>query len=349
MWIEGTSRRVSTGIPIGPGAQQRDSKAQAHEVYAAVMGDRARGRFHLPIDKPIRTFREHAMWYLAHIAAHHRGGRRERSMIQSFIRYFGDTKLTSLDREQIEGWKTTQAETKKAATVNRELDVLKPLIRSAIPKYLDVNPADAVKRLRVSRTPITILTRDAERRLLAHATTEERALIILALDTLMRQGDVRRLERRHDHKRYLEVVDPKGGEPYQVPVSKRLRKALDALPNTGPYYFARKYGGDWHPMGSVTIQGLFGDLCRRAGVPLGRANGGVTFHSLRHTGATRAASSGVKLTVVQRLGGWKSLKQLARYDHPDDPELVRAVEAIGSRDTHARSRRPKNAPKKRAS
>jgi hypothetical protein len=40
----------------------------------------------------------------------------------------------------------------------------------------------------------------------------------------------------------------------------------------------------------------------------------------------------VKLTVVQRLGGWKSLEQLARYDHPEDPEMARAVEAIGQRE-----------------
>jgi hypothetical protein len=35
------------------------------------------------------------------------------------------------------------------------------------------------------------------------------------------------------------------------------------------------------------------------------------------------------LRVVQQLGGWKNLKHLARYDHPDDPEMIRAVEAIG--------------------
>lgn len=87
-------------------------------------------------------------------------------------------------------------------------------------------------------------------------------------------------------------------------------------------------------MGEGTAWARFHALCVRADMPAGRKAGGITFHGLRHTGATRATRV-VKLTVVQRLGGWKSLKQLARYDHPEDPEIVRAVEVIGSRATHA--------------
>jgi integrase len=91
-------------------------------------------------------------------------------------------------------------------------------------------------------------------------------------------------------------------------------------------------------MGEGTAFAMFRALCDRANVPAGRKAGGITFHSLRHTGATRATRH-VKLTVVQRLGGWKSLKQLTRYDHPDDAEIVRAVEAIGAREKPAKSKK----------
>lgn len=343
LWLEPTDQRLSTKIPIGEGkARRKASRAEAEEIYHAAMGDLARKRFQIPGDKPRITFAAHAEWYRDHVAKTHKGGRREASIINGLIKVFGPLDLTELDAGQIEEWKTARASLKAVTTVNRELDVLKPLLRSAVPKYLEKNPADAVKRIAVrSFPPVTILTPDAEDALLAVATPEERALVLLGLDALLRLGDARTLEREHDRSTYLDIVDPKTGRPYKVPISPRLRLALNALPERSPYYFGRRYARQWKPMGEATAFDLFAELCERADVPHGRKAGGVTFHALRHTGATRAASV-VKLSVVQKLGGWSSLKQLARYDHPDDPEMVRAVAAIGSRSAHGLALKRKN-------
>lgn len=132
--------------------------------------------------------------------------------------------------------------------------------------------------------------------------------------------------------------------PYKVPVSTRLRAALDALRPVDGYYFPRRYAGRWHAMNANTAFLLFRQLCERAGVPAGRAQGGITYHGLRHTGATRAAKV-VKLRTVQELGGWKSLRQLERYDHPDAPDMIRAVEAIGSRATHGPAKKARKQAK----
>jgi integrase len=172
--------------------------------------------------------------------------------------------------------------------------------------------------------------------LLAVASPAERAFLLLGLDALLRCGDARRLKVEHDHGSHLELVDPKV-EAYKVPVSTRLRAALDALRPVEGFYFPRKHKGAWRAMGHNSAFTLFRDLCVRADIPTGRT-AGITYHGLRHTGATRAARS-VKLTVVQRLGGWKSLTQLARYDHPDDPEIIRAVEAIGARPPAKKSKK----------
>lgn len=343
MLLEGTQIRKSTGIPKGASPSRKQTRQDADKVYQAAMGDLARGKFKLFTPKPARTFREHAIWYRLHVAAHHRGTRRESSILTQLTNHFADTPLAQLDADRIKEWATGRATTKTKSTVNRELDVLKPLLKSAIPTYLDTNPADAVSRFATRLPPITILTESAEDALLKVASPAERAMVLLGLDALLRLGDVRTLKAEHDHGDHLVLVDPKV-EEYKVPVSRRLRAALDVLRPQGGFYFPRKYKGAWHAMSEATAWAMFHALCVRAHVPTGR-NIGVTFHSLRHTGATRATRH-VKLTVVQRLGGWKSLKQLARYDHPDDPEIVRAVEAIGSRVTHAPIRRKKNRPKK---
>jgi len=332
MLIEGIDKRLSTKIPIGAkGEARKDSRREAEEIYRAAMGDLARKRFAIPDDRPARTFKAHAEWYRDHVSIHHKGGRRETSIVKTLITAFGDFALEQVTPTKIEEWKTARARTKAASTVNRELDVLKPLLSSAIPVYLERNPAGPVKRIAVRQfPPITILSPEAEDALLKVADIEERALVLLGLDALLRLGDARKLEKAHDRGAYLDIVDPKTARPYKVPVSPRLRLALNALAGGGGFYFGRKYAGRWQPMGEGTAFDLFRELCVRAGVLAGRKVGGITFHSLRHTGATRAASA-VKLSVVQKLGGWSSLKQLARYDHPDDPEMIRAVEAIGAR------------------
>jgi integrase len=342
MLLEGSGHRLSTKVPIGTtAAAKKASRLEAEDIYRAAMGDLARGTFKLPTAKQPRTFRQHATWYRDHVTTTHRSQQRERSAIVGLIRRFGDTPLSDLTTAAIEAWKLARAKVVKQSTVNRELEVLKPLLQSAAPQYLDVNPARAVAKFRLRYPPIALLTPEAEAAILAVASPAERAFVLLGLDALLRLSDVRRLRVEHDHGAYLQIIDPKV-EAYKVPVSTRLRAALDALAPKGGYYFPRKYGGTWHAISAVTAHAYFAGLCRRAGVITGRAAGGVTFHGLRHTGATRAARV-VKLTVVQRLGGWKNLTQLARYDHPDDPESVRAVEAIGGvREAHAPITIPEN-------
>lgn len=333
IWLEGTTKPFSSKIPIGTGVRRRASRQQADDAYHAAMGDLARGTFKLPNAKPTIGFRAWAEWYRTHVTEHQRSGPRARSMIRALVQHFGDTLLTEIDAAAIETWKTIRAKQVKPVTVNRELEILKPMLRAAIPKYLEKNPADGVKRFRLhGLPPVSVIGTSAEDALLAVATLEERAMLLLGMDALLRLGDVRTMRVEYDHGTYLDVVDPKT-RPYKVPVSSRLRAALDAIRDRaiqrGGFYFARRYAKQWAPMNGNTAYLLFADLCHRAGVPQGRKVGGITFHSTRHTGATRASRS-VKLTVVKQLGGWSSLRMLERYDHPDDPELIRAVEAIGS-------------------
>lgn len=352
MWLEGDGRRLSTGIPIGLKHQRTDSRRQAADIYLAAMGDIARQKFDLPVSLPARTFRAHAEWYRDTIASQHRGKRRAASMVNQLIAHFGDAMLSSLDVHAIEEWKHARANAVARQTVNRELDVLKPLLRSAVPKFLTSSPADQVKRFAVRRfAPITLLTREDEAKLLAVATPEERAFILLGTDTLMRLGDVRTFRVNFNHGAFIEVQNTKTGEATKVPTSTRLREALAALEPKDGWYFARRYyrkgpkQGTWQPISENTAWEMFADLCTRAGVLRGRDVKGITFHGLRHTGATRAMKK-TKATAVMKLGGWTSLKQLVRYDHPDDPDLIAGVEAIsGSRLTHTKAKPNKKAPK----
>lgn len=201
--------RFCSKIPIGSKYGRADSRRQAEAIYRKSMGDLAAGVFELPTAKPARTFREQATWYLEHVTPIHRGHVRERSMIGKLVAHFADTPLVALTETAIEHWKAWRAKAVQLSTVNRELEILKPLLRSAVPTYLKTNPADGVRKYRLRKIPITILSESAEAKLLKKASPAERAFVLLGLDALLRAGDARRLKVEHDHGAYLVLVDSK--------------------------------------------------------------------------------------------------------------------------------------------
>lgn len=109
----------------------------------------------------------------------------------------------------------------------------------------------------------------------------------------------------------------------RLPISDRLRAALDALPMTGTHYFPTYAAG-----GNNAATRMFTAACKAADVQLVRKEGGVSFHCLRHTGATRMLESGVDPKTVMEIGGWRSLVVMARYLHPSEDRKRAAVNAI---------------------
>jgi site-specific recombinase XerC len=63
---------------------------------------------------------------------------------------------------------------------------------------------------------------------------------------------------------------------------------------------------------------------------------GVTWHSLRHTFASRLVVAGVDLRTVQELGGWRTLSMVQRYAHLAPDHLAAAVEKIAASVPEAR-------------
>lgn len=82
---------------------------------------------------------------------------------------------------------------------------------------------------------------------------------------------------------------------------------------------------------------FFSAAVRRAQAAL-RANGmdasgldGVTWHSCRHTFASRLVMAGVDLRTGQELGGWRTLALVTRYVHMQPDHLKAAVESLVQR------------------
>jgi integrase len=312
----------------GSPAQDKENRRQAQALYAVRMIELARRRHDLPVATEGRRFAAHRAWYFDHVSTHKRNVDRERSMLKQLGAFFDGYALADIDQAAVREWRTERRDQVKASTITREEAILSHMLTLAVPKYLDRNPLVGMTHLRSEDVETRILTDDEERRLLAACRgPATRAILLCGLDGLMRRGSVAALAHAQDHGRYLTLLNAKAGT-YKVPVSTRLRAALDQVPTNGARFFAHS---------SIDIGRLFDELCTRARVTHGRDAGGVTFHCLRHTGASRMLARGVDVKTVMRIGGWRSVKILERYLHPTDAAARDAVNTIG----HASITRPR--------
>lgn len=331
-WIllDGFGVRESTQIPIEGGSpkQSAELRRQAQARYATRMQEMVA----LKGAKPIISFRSHARWYEDHHAAHLRGAERVSSMLRSLSRYFGAfPSIAAITPETIKEWMTWRKHQVEPSTVNRELDVLKSLLRTAVPKYLATNPASEIRHFRVSERERRVLTPDEEARLLAVGSPSDKAWITLALDTLLRLSntvDLKWAQVKMD-RRVIVPLNAKVSHDI-VPMSSRLHEALKHLPRDSVYVFPQFHDGSGGQSSKQRAIRRFAQLCQLAHVDHGRGVEGVTFHCLRHTGATRALQRGASVRTVMKLGGWKDERTVMRYVHASDADVRAAAESIGS-------------------
>jgi len=340
LWLETAPRgqqREGTKIKIGTTvSQRRDSRRLAEDHYHQRMAELARRIHRLPQPRDAVLFKDYAQTYRTDVIPHHNGAEREREMLKPLVQYFGSDPLTAIDRPLVQRYMTERramkfgrkGQTVSASAVNREVDLLKSMLRDAVPRHLEASPLTGMKRLRTVKSPRRLLQPDEEERLLAVAKDpQDYALLVLGLDTLVRLGDLLDLRRIDRSGLWLMIRDPKMNHPYEVPLSPRAAAALDAITHDQPYYFAKfrraENPRDWR--GSVRQR--FERLCAAADPPIPFGPGGFSFHGTRKTGATRMLiAEGVTVPVVQKIGNWsKPDVLLGIYTEAQRNDMLTAV------------------------
>ena len=127
--------------------------------------------------------------------------------------------------------------------------------------------------------------------------------IALALElgfwTAQRQGDLLRLPWSSYDGDTISLTQGKTGAGVVVPVSGPLKAALDATPRRSPIMLVNQDGRPWSPDG---FRVMWAKTCARARVANSRA-GGVTFHDLRGTAATRMGRAGCSTIEIASITG----------------------------------------------
>ncbi|MCH7518290.1 MAG: site-specific integrase [Candidatus Dadabacteria bacterium] len=217
---------------------------------------------------------------------------------------------------------------KMPGTVNLELAFLKRMynIAELQDKFQGKNPVMKVKFLYQENIPDRILTLKEERRLLQAAPEHIANIIVCALNTGMRRGEMLSLKWDKvnlDHKYItLESTLTKAKKTRRVPINSILRDLLIELESKkqSDYVFTNEHGGEY----LINSLGyLFRKSLKRAGIK------GFRFHDLRHTAATRMVEAGVPLFTVGQILGHSNPKTTMRYAHPDQ-SLKDGLEALAS-------------------
>lgn len=337
--LDGTGRRESTGVLHLASAESEVRKTQrelAQAVYISRMNALVRDAHDLPRrDIERQSFQKFSVWYETHHTKKKRGAVRERYALAQLRARLGRRDLVGLTRAGVQEYATARLEEDEVSpsTVNREIDLLKSILREAVHAgHLKVSPLVGMKRLRVIPIRKRVLTQAEEDRLLEQLAPADRALYVVAVDTLMRLSNVLNLRRIEDKGTHLQLTDSKTG-PYVVPLSARARKALNALPKRGEYFFTHRRQAKADRDRRGAIRRMLERACARCKpkIPYGRAVAGVTFHTAtRATGATRMLRAGVDAKTVQAVGNWKSLEQMGTYIQTDLKTMRAAVNRIGA-------------------
>jgi integrase len=184
----------------------------------------------------------------------------------------------------------------KPATINRDLRVLRALLRKAVPGFRFPEGAFQPE----DETRVRFLSPTNEPRLFAALQPPFRQIARLAALTLMRLSEIRFLRRDDVHLNQGVVLLPRakaGARP--VVLNKEAQAILrDQLATHGSaWVFPNPHDRPWS---RVYVSDVFRLASRAVGLRDFR------FHDLRHHGATMALNAGFTAPIVMALGGWKS-------------------------------------------
>jgi integrase len=226
-------------------------------------------------------------------------------------------KLTSAD---VATYRDERLKSVAPATVVRELNTVSHAIEIATREWglwLPRNPVKLVRRPQVPRGRTRRLKAGEEDRLLAACDSGQtplmKPLIILAIETAMRRGEMLDLQWQHvDLVRCVAHLPlTKNGDTRDIPLSRRAVAILKGL-------LAEK-GRDPErvfPITGNSIRLAFEHLRVRAQMDDFR------FHDLRHEGVSRLFEKGLNIAEVSTISGHKELRMLQRYTHLRAENLV---------------------------
>lgn len=238
------------------------------------------------------------------------------------------SELVTMDVERL---RTRLAKTHSLQTVKHVLALLKRIIRFGVHAGLIEPPSPrrfSIKMPSFDNTKTETLSDEQLAALLHAAAVDENhkagALVRLALATGLRRSEMLGLKWQDIDfdAGFITLPKTKSGKVQLVPLNELALEVLTDLPRDTEHVFPGGKAG-------AHVQNLYPALRRirqRAGLPSSMR----PLHACRHVFASRLASAGESLYVIQKLLRHSDGRMTARYSHLADETLRRASDAAGA-------------------
>jgi integrase len=249
--------------------------------------------------------------------------------------FFGRTRLDQIGAEQVARFKAAQLKLDyDPKTVTNHLAVLRRMLAVAVEwGRLEHIPA-AKWRLRAPVPTFDFLTFEEAERLVAGADGMWRTMILVALRTGLRHGellalrwqDVDLVAGRLLVRQALagkKIDTPKNGRTREVPLSDDAMRTLKAHRHLrGEFIFCDEKGS---LLTRHACKWPLWAACKRAGLRL------IGMHTLRHSFASHLVMRGAPLKAVQELLGHSDITMTMRYSHLSEDVRRDAVQLLDRR------------------
>src|SRR3989344_6407422 len=249
------------------------------------------------------------------------------------VPFFGKISVGKITSHQIEQFKA-RMNTKGVGnkTVKNYLTVLNKCLGTAYEwLQLDGTPPK-IKWPKCNPARTDFLSPDECELLLKHSEGVVREMILIALRTGMRQGEIKGLQwnsiswenrsvavRHSRDDRMKMLVSPKSNRERHVPLDADVYEILYARKNNTGYVFLDT---DKEPFDYHRMERRLTKACNDAGIRK------VGWHILRHTFASHLAMKGVPMTAVQQLMGHSNITTTMRYSHLAPSTLRAAIDML---------------------
>jgi integrase len=291
-------------------------------------------------------------------------------LLETVKAHFADMRVSAITHSDIEDFKLKRLRTKKSndeertiASVNRELELLRSMLRFAKrQKWIMSSPFEEGEPL-ISKADETrrerVLTHEEERRLLdacgdrirtykrkgrfkdKETTLVDkgdkreylRALIIAALDTAMRRGELFKLIWQDvdlvNNKITVKAMNSKTARARVVGITPRLREELLKLWHKSPKQSELSVFGYTNEYS--TVKRAFSSACDYAKIKDFR------FHDCRHTAITRMVEAGMPSAQIMKISGHTQMTTFQRYVNPNDDAVAQVANRLHEHNMKAES------------
>lgn len=295
---DGTPVRHTTGTA------ERKKAEEYHDKLKAQLWDLAKLK-----KKPKRTWDEAALRWLQE-KAHKKSYRDDVSRIKWFTRFLRGKTMDQVSRDMIDGIISRHHARSSSRTKDLYVALIRAIFRMAQREWEWIEHIPAFKTYtRGAKPRVRWLTHAQAERLLKELPVHQQDLMLFALATGLRQGNIKRLTwEQVDFSRRIVTIghgETKNDEALGVPLNDL---ALSVLERQMGVQHSHVFTFKGQPLEQVNTK-TWREALKRAGIADFR------WHDLRHTWASWLRQNDVPTWVLQELGGWKSESMVRRYAH----------------------------------